>query len=257
VQRKRVARSFEATSDEDAERTRQQEEDAVLLLLILLLRGKDVPDHLDGEEAYAFGDSFDNLELLLGQRLANAVNQSGAAWGPTDLAEAMPAELEVGLTDLVAAVDAAVGTAPMLAENIAVHAVDRVASAVDEMLTTLAIPVIGWVQYCAILDSRTCLRCAASATPPAVWRTNDPSRPVVPQHPNCRCFWIPVPDGFEAPKAASYDTWLRSQSVATQKKILGPSRWSLFSGGGSISQFVNRRGRVIPVKRLGLPARRP
>ena len=45
------------------------------------------------------------------------------------------------------------------------------------------------VVYSGVLDDRTCWRCRKLFG--KVFDVNDPRRPSIPQHPNCRCFYVP------------------------------------------------------------------
>lgn len=120
------------------------------------------------------------------------------------------------------------------------------------------------VQWMATLDKLTCLQCGSQDG-----RTFErENAPVLPAHYNCRCFlaavvasWrqLGIPpekanddirrlfDGKPAPRQ-TYQSWLREQPAATQKTILGESRYRAYSkDAAQIDDFATDR-RVLTVE---------
>jgi len=76
--------------------------------------------------------------------------------------------------------------------------------------------------------------------------------PDLPQHPNCRCLYLPCIKGMEdfdddderasadGPVSASmtYEDWLKTQPENVQRDILGPTRFDLYKEGMPITSFV-------------------
>lgn len=106
-------------------------------------------------------------------------------------------------------------------------------------------------RYIATLDNRTCLECGTLDG--KVFEGSEiPTEPELPQHPNCRCLWLPEIKGMEGfdddderasvdgPVSAnmSYEEWLKTQSDDVVRDILGPTRYSLYKEGMPISFFV-------------------
>jgi SPP1 gp7 family putative phage head morphogenesis protein len=54
--------------------------------------------------------------------------------------------------------------------------------------------VLEQVKYLATLESNTCNLCAADDS--KVFNKNDPGKPKIPRHPNCRCVYTPYIEGF-------------------------------------------------------------
>ena len=55
--------------------------------------------------------------------------------------------------------------------------------------------VVKYLMYTATLDNRTSEICRSRDG--KKWRIDDPNRPVIPAHPNCRSCWIPLIEGYE------------------------------------------------------------
>lgn len=65
--------------------------------------------------------------------------------------------------------------------------------------------LVQYVQYVATLDSRTSDTCRSRDG--KRWRIDDPSKPKIPAHPNCRSTWIPViSDGYKNKKRKDNET---------------------------------------------------
>lgn len=64
--------------------------------------------------------------------------------------------------------------------------------------------VVKYLMYTATLDNRTSETCRSRDG--KKWRIDDPKRPVIPAHPNCRSCWIPVIEGYEPTKRKDNET---------------------------------------------------
>jgi len=117
-------------------------------------------------------------------------------------------------------------------------------------------------RYLGVLDSRACLEC--SVLDGKFFEGSEvPTKPEMPQHPRCRCMWIPVVKGMEeidpddtrasadGPVSANmtYSDWLKTQPESVQRDILGPARFEMYKNGEPISGFV-ADGRVMTLKQL-------
>ncbi|MBE2914748.1 minor capsid protein [Anoxybacillus flavithermus] len=82
--------------------------------------------------------------------------------------------------------------------------------------------VVKYLMYTATLDNRTSETCRSRDG--KKWRIDDPKRPVIPAHPNCRSCWIPVIEGYEPTKRKdnetkqvieyqSYAEWTKSKGI--------------------------------------------
>ncbi|WP_300463816.1 hypothetical protein, partial [Desulfobacula sp.] len=133
----------------------------------------------------------------------------------------------------------------------------------DELITENYSDVVKQWRYLATLDGRTCLVCGADDH--RLFKLNE-YKPVLPQHFNCRCTYIPVvedsiatgerpagthserwvnhrdgtrsrkftPDKVTTGYTGSYQTWLKEQlktDPAFVKKVLGKKRFELFKAG--------------------------
>lgn len=103
------------------------------------------------------------------------------------------------------------------------------------------------VQYVATLDKRTCLQCGGLDG--KVYANGE--APVIPVHPQCRCFTTPVVASWRElgipPQKATpeirrlfngrpaqrigYGKWFREQPAATKRSILGASRYEDWRSG--------------------------
>lgn len=139
----------------------------------------------------------------------------------------------------------------------------------EDMLLRYVGPLVQKVKLVTALDIRVCLVCgnAASAPPKrGVYDVDDPERPELPIHPNCRCTYLPIlsaeaggPElptdrggGGELPgiELPDYPEWFERQPMERQRSILGPARYRLYRAGFPIKRFVNHLGRVIAVANL-------
>lgn len=100
-------------------------------------------------------------------------------------------------------------------------------------------------EYLATLDSRTCLVCG-SASERLYKELKDV--PHIPRHRGCRCCVVPYFDIEGNTKASkngqvdaklTFNEWLKEQDEATQKEVLGKTRFELFKKGEKIDQFVD------------------
>lgn len=121
-------------------------------------------------------------------------------------------------------------------------------------------------EFAAVLDERTTLECAsldgqrfryddeAAPWPPRHWQCRSAAIPVV----NWRALGIDPPEevsraGVDGPVPASlnYEAWLRRQSPARVRRILGPGRAELFlERGVSLSDMVKGDGSIVRLDEL-------
>jgi SPP1 gp7 family putative phage head morphogenesis protein len=82
--------------------------------------------------------------------------------------------------------------------------------------------VVKYLIYTATLDNRTSQICRSRDG--KKWRLDDPDRPVIPAHPNCRSCWIPAIEGYEPTKRKdnetkevieykTYEEWAKSKGI--------------------------------------------
>lgn len=82
--------------------------------------------------------------------------------------------------------------------------------------------VVQYLMYTATLDNRTSDICRSRDG--KKWSIDDPNRPMIPAHPNCRSCWIPIVEGYEPTrrkdnetkqviKYQSYDEWAKSKGI--------------------------------------------
>lgn len=82
--------------------------------------------------------------------------------------------------------------------------------------------VVEYLIYTATLDNRTSQICRSRDG--KKWRIDDPNRPMIPAHPNCRSCWIPVIEGYEPTKRKdnetkeiieyqTYNEWAKSKGI--------------------------------------------
>ncbi len=103
------------------------------------------------------------------------------------------------------------------------------------------------IEYVAVLDSRTTSICRGLDG--NVYPVDFGPRP--PQHIQCRSVIIPLLTGEDPPQRPRYEDWLRSQSPARIKEILGPSRAALFQSGGlSLTDLNGPGGRLLRLDEL-------
>lgn len=104
-------------------------------------------------------------------------------------------------------------------------------------------------EYCAILDSRTTIRCAELDG--SIFNVG--SGPMPPLHINCRSKRVPILKGVARPRKTNYESWLKRQSEYVQAEVLGKKRAELFRNGGySLDRFVDNTGKVYTLKELAL-----
>ncbi|WP_300464243.1 phage minor head protein [Desulfobacula sp.] len=153
----------------------------------------------------------------------------------------------------------------------------------DELITENYSDVVKQWRYLATLDGRTCLVCGADDH--SLFKLNE-YKPVLPQHFNCRCTYVPVVensiatgqrptgkhserwvqhrDGTRSRKftpdkvshhigfTGSYQAWLKEQlktDPAFVKDILGPKRFELFSKGKLNLKAMVTDGRIKNLKK--------
>jgi len=118
-------------------------------------------------------------------------------------------------------------------------------------------------RYVGTLDSRCCLEC--SVLDGKFFEGSEvPTEPEMPQHPRCRCLWLPVIKGMEdefdedderasvdgpVPASWTYQDWLKTQDDKTILDILGPTRYGLYKEGMPITSFV-ADGSVLSLKKM-------
>lgn len=125
--------------------------------------------------------------------------------------------------------------------------------------------VIAEEMWTATLDDRTCLRCG----PLDNKRYPVGKGPRPPLHFSCRCVRVPIvrgrdelikkgilPPGSRAsvdgqvPESLKFEDWLRRQSEARQKEVLGAKRLNLWKNGTKLDKFVNDENEIIPLADL-------
>lgn len=128
-------------------------------------------------------------------------------------------------------------------------------------------------RWVSTLDNRTSDIC--QSLDGRVFPINQGIQP--PAHPNCRSARMPIVPGLRAlptddkqflpstikesfdgkgPQVLTYGKWLKGQSAAVQKDVLGPTRFALFKTGDiDLKGFVNDRGtrRTLDELRLRSP----
>jgi len=125
--------------------------------------------------------------------------------------------------------------------------------------------IIGGVIWSAILDSRTCMICAAlDGTFYPMDVDGVVEMPQMPAHKLCRCIPIFVMSRFVGieqggvlmPKSVSFTEWMGNQSESTLVKLMGEGRYRLWKSGKlKFKDFVQFRGKV-PVRERTLSALR-
>jgi SPP1 gp7 family putative phage head morphogenesis protein len=122
--------------------------------------------------------------------------------------------------------------------------------------------------WLATLDSKVCLVCAnldGKQFPVAKG-----PHPVDDTHPNCRCIRVPKVKSWQglgvdmkdippaakkqldgvAPERVTFADWLFNQDEATQKEVLGATRFELYTGGDlDITDFV-KNNKLLSIKQL-------
>ena len=101
------------------------------------------------------------------------------------------------------------------------------------------------VVYCAILDGRTCLVCGSNH---GLHFKSISTAPSVPQHANCRCFYLRASDVTDS--MPTYEEYLEGLSEDEQYHILGKNRYNLWKEYNTpLERFINN-GTVIPLSEL-------
>ena len=127
------------------------------------------------------------------------------------------------------------------------------------------VDVVKAVQYLAALDSRTCMICAPLHNTVYPLTPQGHPGPTLPQHPRCRCFYVPVTRSFQElglsrteaaemtgkqVKDRSYPAWFNRQSAAQQKEILGATRYKLWRSGRVSLEDLAQDGRLLSLGQL-------
>lgn len=84
----------------------------------------------------------------------------------------------------------------------------------------------------AAKQDRTCIACLALDG--TIYKVNV----IMPLHPQCRCFLVPIVKGFPRPDIQTGKDWLASLPEARQKTILGPRRFEAFKGGRNLEDMI-------------------
>ena len=149
--------------------------------------------------------------------------------------------------------------------------VHNVSARVHDRMFGANTDVLAGVQYLATLDRRTCLICGSHDREefyykPKAGEMSVAVKPFTPQHPRCRCVYIPLTrfeemfgtaithekraTMFGPAKAQSYGQWLRDRTPEFIEDVLGPARAALFIRRKyPVDRFVNN-GRVRTLRQL-------
>lgn len=109
--------------------------------------------------------------------------------------------------------------------------------------------------WSAILDTRTCIRCANLDGKVFRLKNGESTAPPIPLHLDCRCTLIPVRVGSKLlggrAEIQTFPSWLKGQSSSVQDRVLGDKKGQLFrSGKFGLDDFVTIRRRTpIKIKR--------
>lgn len=118
--------------------------------------------------------------------------------------------------------------------------------------------IISGYKWLATLDRKTCLVCGHLD---GQERKNIDDFDKIPLHMNCRCILIPTIKGYEeleteerasengTVKNVSFEEWLKEQDDATQKDVLGLTRYNLYKNGVKIDSFVDN-GQTLTLAEL-------
>lgn len=99
--------------------------------------------------------------------------------------------------------------------------------------------VEGVVRMCAHTPS-TCLACLADEG------TVYPSEEAIPDHPNGRCTGVPWVKGTDKPAFEAGEKWLRNQDEATQRGIMGSTRYDKWQAGEvTFADFATRTEHAV------------
>lgn len=171
-----------------------------------------------------------------------------------------------GAARIASGVRKAVGAKSITARQATVWArtqIQRVANDSARMVYQQNAHLVPRVQWMATLDKRTCLLCGSKDG--KLFPVNE--APVLPAHPQCRCFLAPVVaswrqmgipgdratpeirrlfDGQPAPRQ-HYQTWLREQPATTQRQVLGRTRYDAYKQDGAALDDFSTDRRVLTV----------
>ena len=110
-------------------------------------------------------------------------------------------------------------------------------------------------EYLATLDARTCLVCGELDGKLFEELEDIPS---IPQHRGCRCVVVPYfnitgdkresKNGYVDSKV-TFEEWLEGEDEATQREVLGATRYKLFSEGTKMKDFIDN-GEVLTLDEL-------
>jgi len=109
--------------------------------------------------------------------------------------------------------------------------------------------------WSAILDSRTCIRCAGLDGKIFRLKNGESTIPPIPLHLDCRCTAIPVRVGSKLlggrAQIQTFPSWLKGQSSSVQDRVLGDQKAKLWrSGKFKLGNFVTVRNRIpVSIKR--------
>ena len=155
------------------------------------------------------------------------------------------------------------------AEMLARTAVMHVGSRARESFYDANADIIKGYQYCATLDTRTCLICALDDG--RVFAKDEP-RPTLPRHFDDRCLYVPITKSFrelgidmdelppstrasmdgQVAETETYSKRLAKASPDRRVEMLGPSRAKLYERGLPLEGMV-KDGAVVPLKDLRMP----
>lgn len=192
------------------------------------------------------------LQNDMSPRLTAAFDRAFAANADAALqAVAEALQLDESMDDVISALESIMSSAEFRVETVVRTEAQQIAFDSEDMLLEYLEPMVAKVVYTAIIDGRTCLRCAQKNG--KEWRVADRNRPKLPLHNCCRCSYVPVTRGTPSPAITSYPEWFAHQRPGLQRDILGATRFDLYRQGTPIDRFVNRRGRILRVSELPSP----
>lgn len=148
-------------------------------------------------------------------------------------------------------------------QSLARTALAGTSSRVSEEFFDANADLIAGVQYVATLDDRTCPICAPDDG--ERYDEDDPKRPDVPRHLNCRCVYVPFFDDRrmvgekrasgsrgrpDVPSRTTFSAWVSRQGAGVQKEVLGATRYSLWKRGLLELGDFSSAGRVLTLDEL-------
>ena len=144
--------------------------------------------------------------------------------------------------------------------------IQRAANVSAEVSYRANADVLRAVQYLATLDSRTCMVCAPQHNQVYPLTAEGHPGPSLPQHPRCRCFYVPVTKSWRQMGLSdskdkrelsgrptldrSYPDWFTRQSEDQQRSILGPGRYDLWKSGKVSLENLSANGRLLSLGEL-------